>query len=118
MKLNPVHRIRAMADGHDRVVFLRPRGYLELLRYVVVRDHERVIASGLERRADPVEHTLAVVHDRRGLTVHRGLRATDRPAIYDANRLGTEADAENRDGRPESSDHVNRDSRVFGPART
>src|SRR5262245_14012429 len=96
MELHAVHLIRPMANGHDGAVFFRALGHLEIRRHAVAGDHERVITARKKRLVDSREHALLVVDDGRRLAVHRRRRAAYRPAIHHADRLMSQAYAEDR----------------------
>src|SRR5688572_7892389 len=110
-------RIRTMPHRHDGAVLTRVRGDFELAGHALGGDDQRVIASGEKRRRDAVEESVTVVHDHRGLAVHRRRGAADRPAVDHADGLVTEADAENRHARAKPADHIYRDARVLGTTR-
>src|SRR5262249_42947034 len=67
---------------------------------------------------DAPEHAAAVVHDRRGLSVHGHVRAAHGAAIGQADRLVTETDAEQGRLPAEAPDDVERDACALGPARS
>src|SRR5687767_9143980 len=113
MKLHAVHRVGAVADGHDRAVFLRARHDFELRGHVIAGDHQRVVAAGDERLGDPPEEPFAVVHHSRRLPVHRCRGAADGPAIDDADRLMSKADAENRRTWSEAANDIDRHTGGF-----
>src|SRR4030095_2786002 len=117
MELHAMHRIRPVTNGHDGVVFLRPRSHFQLARYAIVCNDERVIAARLKRRLQAREHALAVVHDRRRLPVHRRLRAADGSSVHDPDGLMPEAHTEYGRRRTKASDDVAGDAGILGPSR-
>src|SRR5436305_1430129 len=64
MKLNTVHRQRAMRQSHDETItgFRRDR---KLGRQACPLDHERMVARCLERRDEAAEYAAALVQGRR-----------------------------------------------------
>src|SRR5262245_66484629 len=89
MKLNTMHLVGTMSNGHDGAIVLCSRRDLEICGHVIGPDHKRVIAPRLKGLVDSLEHALAVVHDGRGLSMHRDVGATDDAAVHEADCLGT-----------------------------
>src|SRR5205807_4312842 len=116
MELNALDGPPAVAQPHHLPV-VGARRDLELFRHRVGEDGQRVVPGGAERRGDAPEHAAAVVLDRGRLAVHLPPGARDRGAEGLADRLMAEADAEDRDARPEPADNLEGDARVVGCPR-
>src|SRR5712691_12805687 len=113
MKLHAVDRPGTVTQPHDAAVFTRPRRHLELARQPFYRHDQRVVSRGDERPRNAAEHTAAVVLDRRRLAVHWHARPHHRATEHGANRLMTEADAENRRRLSEPADDAHRHTRLL-----
>src|SRR5690606_35094578 len=115
MELHAVDRVLAVAQAHDRLVaavgIVRPGRDLEAVREAVGRDHQRMVARGLEAVGQPGEHACPGVADGRGLAVHDPAGAHHAAAVGLADGLVAEADAEDRRGRPQPRDHLQRHAR-------
>src|SRR5262245_16090533 len=95
MELHAMHRQRAMLHRHDQPV-IGLGGDMQAVRQRRAVDDQRVIAGGLEGLGRALEHALAGVGDHRQLAVHELGRPLDVAAKGLADRLVTEADAEQR----------------------
>src|SRR5262249_49105010 len=95
MELDSEKRPRAMADGHDHAVLGLGIDAKKNRRRRAI-DNQRVIARRLHRRRASFEQSLAAMPHRRDLAVHRRGAAHDARAERLAERLMTEADAEQR----------------------
>src|SRR5262245_2066312 len=116
MELDPLDGIATMTQPHDLAV-LGPGGDLERVGHGLAHHRQRVVARGDEGVAEPGEYAAAVVADRGRLAVHLRLRARDRRAVRLADRLVAEADAEDRRGRAEPLDDLQRHARLIRIAR-
>src|SRR5689334_14781402 len=95
MELHAFDRALLVAKAHD-LAFRGPRGDLEAIGKRLALDDERVIARGFERRGETGEDALSFMEDRRDATVHQTIGTHDLAAERLADRLMTEADAEDR----------------------
>src|SRR5262245_5837421 len=96
MKLYAFDRPLPMPHAHDLAVVGGGRDE-EVGRHAVALDGERMVPRDGKRRRNACEHTAAIVADRRELAVHHALRAHDASAERLADRLVSEADAQDRD---------------------
>src|SRR3954464_8084877 len=95
MELHPLDGQRAMAQPHDLAV-VRFRGDGETCGQRLALDHERVVTGSLEIARQTVEYAFAVVPHARDLAVHHLACAHDLAAERLADRLVSEANAEQR----------------------
>src|SRR5204863_5469772 len=105
------HRMAHVLDGHELPV-IRGRGDAEVGGQTRAGDDERVVARRQEGGWESREQATAVVLDPRRLTVHRSPGADDAGAVRRADALMTQADAQDRDRRPEPPHHVGGDPGV------
>ena len=117
MELQPDHGMARVRDRHDLAV-LGGRGDSQFLGQSLARDHERVIPSRPERIGQPSEDAAAVVPDLGSFAVHRPRRPHDRGAVRRCNALVPETHTEDRRRGPKPPDHLSRDPRFGGRART
>src|SRR5262245_66234697 len=96
MKLNAVHRKRAMREPHDQAIIGLGR-YREHVRQARSFDHQRMIARGPERRIDTAEDAVALVPDLGELTVHLHRSAHHAAPESLSDRLMAEANAQHWD---------------------
>src|SRR5438046_1941227 len=97
MKLNAEDRFALVRDGHDDVV-VRLGVDHEIARQRIAIDDERVITRSAHRRFASFEETRAAMRDRRDFSMDRNVAAHDARAECFADRLMSEADAEEWDG--------------------
>src|SRR5688572_9575987 len=95
MKLHAFDRERAMSHAHDLAVF-GLRRHDEAFGYRHALDYERVIARRNEIVGNAGKDPLTIVADTRHLAMHDLSRAHHFASECLADRLMTEADAENR----------------------
>src|SRR5271169_6200133 len=116
VELHAVHRQLAVRKAHDDAA-VSVRGYGEFARQAFALDDERVIACRVKRRVDAAKNPAAIVPDFRQLAVDQLRRAHHLAAEGVADRLVTETDAENGNGRRGFDNQIEADARLFGRAR-
>src|SRR5690606_13189308 len=96
VKLHPLHRPAAVAQGHDLpVLLLRHRAHLQLRRHRSRVHHQRMVTDRRQRRRQPGKHAPPVVPDAGDLAVHQ-LPGPHQPgAEGDDDALVTQAYAQN-----------------------
>src|SRR5262245_9364021 len=109
MKLNTVHRKRAMGQPHDEMIIGFCR-HVERVRQTRSLHHERMVARGPERRIDAAEYARALVADLGELAVDLHRSAHDGAAKSLADRLVAKADPKHGDGRRGLGDEVETDA--------
>src|SRR5688572_11944753 len=102
-----------MPDAHDLAV-LGPGGDLQVGRYRLRQDHQRVVPRGRERIGQAGEDALTVVADLRRLAVHLRLRARHRATKRLADRLVTQTDAQDGRVSAQAVDDLQRDPGLVG----
>ncbi len=120
MKLHAPHRVLAVPHGVNlRGVVHGRRGDLERVGEGLALDDERMVPHHLQRTRHALEQPGAVVAHARGLAVHHPARRADHaPAIRLADRLMSEAYAEDRDVGAVSPDRGDADPRLCRRARS
>jgi len=105
MKLNAFDRKNAVTETHDQA-FRRCRGDLEAVGKCFPFDDERVVTRCPESVRQVGENSLSVVADLDRFSVYGFGGTDDATTEYLADRLMTEADAENRDAFREVFQHI------------
>src|SRR5690348_9942907 len=109
MELDALDRKPFVPQSHDHAA-LGLGGDFETTGKAFALDDQRVVARAGERILEAPVDAAAVVADRRGLAVHQTLRADHAAAENLADRLVTEADAENRNAAGKARDRFASDA--------
>src|SRR5262245_23458476 len=117
VKLNAVHRKRAMRKPHDQAIIGLGR-YRKLVRQARSFDHERMVARSPERRIDAAKDAVATVPDLGELAVDLHWSAHHAAPESLADRLMAQANAQHRDRRGGLGDEFKADAGVVRRART
>lgn len=115
MKLNARNRIPAMPDRHGNPVF-GPCLQNKTFRYAV--SQEGMVPGPEKRVGQTLEEPFTGMEDLRGFPMHANGRSQSPASEYLVDTLHAQADAEQRDSRPEGLDDSAGDPRVsgaFGP---
>ena len=121
MKLHPIHRQRAMPDGHDfprAVGSCRPGIDKKIARQRGGIDHEAVIAGGFDRAGQSGKESFAAMLNRIDLPMHQPAGAHNRAAKHLANRLMPQTDSQNRHPAGKAPHRITRHARLRRRART
>src|SRR5438128_8706789 len=106
MELDPVERPGAMSDSHD-FTLVGPGADDEVgMMESFAADHQAVVAGGLEWIGKPLEDSLAVVVNPRGLAVHDAVIADDLATEHVPDALMTQTDTQNGNRGSEPLDHL------------
>src|SRR5690349_21446646 len=113
MKLYAPNRIRAMSHGvHLCWVVSRNSDHFELGGHRATLDDEGVIAHDFQRIRESLEQSCPVVFNARRLAMHHAPGAHHLTSIRFADRLMSEAHAENRHFTSPAPDDGNGDTRL------
>jgi len=121
MKLHSLDRKFLMSQPHDhsRAIFIgRPGAYFQIVRQVLFGNDERVISRGSHGRGESFKNSLAIVLDLARFAMHQIPSPNHFAAKGCADRLVSEANAQQWRLARKMADQLDADARVLRCARS